>query len=104
LPDGKTLGKTMSVWKVQDTNNNVGKAGAATDIIKPEDNPDAEAILLGFSPGKPYLATGIGRHGNFLQWGWSAPPSKMTLAGRNLFINCISYIHKYDGSAPAFRK
>ncbi|MHC4205191.1 MAG: hypothetical protein ACYSTT_11120, partial [Planctomycetota bacterium] len=65
VPEGKKLGKTMQVWKIQDTNNQVGKAGAATRIIKPTDYPDAEAILLGFSPGKPYLATGIGRHGNF---------------------------------------
>jgi hypothetical protein len=104
LPAGKTLGATMSVWKVQDTNNNVGKAGAASGIIKPEDKPDAEAILLGFAPGKPYLATGIGRHGNFLQWGWSASPSQMTPAGRDLFINSICYIHKFDGIAPDFRK
>jgi len=104
LPAGKTLGETMSVWKVQDTNNNVGKAGAASDIIKPEDNPDAEAILLGFAPGKPYLATGIGRHGNFMQWGWSASPSQMTPAGRDLFINSICYIDKFDGIAPNFRK
>jgi len=94
----------MQIWKVQDTNNNVGKAGAATDIIKPTDYPDAEAILLGFSPGKTYLATGIGRHGNFLQWGWSAPPLKMTPAGRDLFINCICYIQKFDGKAPQSRR
>jgi len=104
LPEGKTLGKTISVWKVQDTNNNVGKAGAVSDVITPENHPDAEAILLGFAPGKSYLATGISRHGNFLQWGWSAPPSQMTPAGRNLFINSICYIHKFDGIAPEFRK
>ena len=94
----------MQVWKIQDTNNKVGKAGVATDIIKPTDYLDAEAILLDFSPGKPYLATGIGWHGNFLQWGWSAPLSKMTPAGRNLFINCICYIHKFDGKAPKSRR
>ncbi len=104
LGEGKTLGETMSVWQVQDTNNNVGKAGAVTDVITAKDHPDAEAILLGFAPGKPYLATGIGRHGNFLQWGWSAPPSQMTAAGQNLFINSICYIHKFDGVAPKFRR
>ncbi len=101
---GKTLGATMSVWKVQDTNNNVGKAGAVSRIITPQDRPDAEAILLGFAPGKPYLSTGIGRHGNFLQWGWSAAPSQMTPAGRDLFINCICYIHKFDGVTPQSRR
>jgi len=104
LPKGKKLGKTMSVWKVQDTNNNTGKAGAVSDVIKPEDQPDAEAILLGFAPGKSYLATGIARHGNFLQWDWSAPPSRMTPTGQNLFINNVCYIHKFDGIAPKFRR
>lgn len=94
----------MQVWKIQDTNNNLGKAGAVSWIIKPEDYPDAEAILLGFAPGKAYSATGIARHGNFLQWGWSAPPSKMTPAGRDLFINCICYIHEYDGKLLKSRK
>ncbi|MBN2182480.1 MAG: hypothetical protein JW715_11255 [Sedimentisphaerales bacterium] len=104
LPEGKKLDKTISIWQVQDTNNNVGKAGAVSNVITSKDNPDAEAILLGFAPGKSYLATGISRHGNFLQWGWSAPPSKMTPAGQNLFINCICYIHKFDGNAPKFRR
>ena len=26
-----------------------------------------------------YLATGISRHGNFMQWGWSASPSQMRM-------------------------
>ena len=104
LPEGKTLGATMPIWKVQDTHNNVGKAGAVSDIIKSEDTPDAEAILLGFAPGKAYLATGISRHGNFLQWGWSASPSQMTPAGRNLFINSICYIYKFDGVRPQSRR
>lgn len=94
----------MQSWNVQDTGNNVGKAGAVTDIIRPGDSPDAEALLLGFAPGKPYLSTGIGRHGNFLQWGWSAPPSKMTPVGQALFVNSICYIKKFDGKAPAQRR
>ena len=94
----------MSIWKVQDTNNDVGKAGAVSDVIAPKDRPDAEVILLGFAPGKSYLATGISRHGNFLQWGWSASPSQMTPAGRDLFINSICYIHKFDGITPQFRR
>ena len=93
----------MQVWKIQDTNNSRGKAGAVSMIIKPTEQPDAEAILLGFAPGKAYLSTGIGRHDNFLQWGWSAPPSKMTQAGKDLFINCICYIQKFDGKAPQSR-
>ncbi|MEW6747636.1 MAG: hypothetical protein AB1486_33310 [Planctomycetota bacterium] len=100
LPEGKTLGDKMQVWSIQNTGNALGKAGAVSDPIEPEPFLDAESILLGFAPGKPYLATGISRHGNFLQWGWSAPPSKMTPSGRDLFVNCICYIEKFDGVTP----
>jgi len=41
---------------------------------------EAETIALGFAPGKAYDSVGIGRHGNFMLWGWSATPPKMTPA------------------------
>ena len=65
---------------------------------------DAEAIVLGFNSGKEYGAVGIGRHGNFLHWGYWAPPSQMTEAGKKLFLNCIHYIHKFDGKVPLIRR
>ncbi len=101
LPEGKTLGKTMQVWYVQEALT--GIKGVITNIISPEDAFDAEPILLGFAPGKAYEAVGIGRHGNFLQWGYAAAPSQMTPAGQNLFVNCICYIHKFDGRQPLAR-
>ena len=74
--------------------------GAVSRLIYREDAPDAEAIMLGLAPPKRYGAVGIGRHGNVLQWGYAAPPAKMTPAGRNLFVNCIAYIRKFDGKRP----
>src|SRR2546423_3239986 len=38
----------------------------------------------------------IGRHGNYLQWGFSASPKDMTDAGRACFVNCVTYIKKFD--------
>ncbi|TKJ36958.1 MAG: hypothetical protein CEE38_08610 [Planctomycetes bacterium B3_Pla] len=95
LPEGVTLGKKMQVWYVQKTSTDI--KGAVSRLIYPKDAPDAEAIMLGFAPPKRYGAVGIGRHGNVLQWGYAASPSEMTPAGRNLFINCIAYIRKFDG-------
>ncbi|UCE48192.1 MAG: hypothetical protein JSW47_21655, partial [Phycisphaerales bacterium] len=86
----------MKVCRIQDTNNQVGKAGAVAPGIYVEYPGEAETITLGFAPGKSYDSVGIGRHGNFMLWGWSAAPSKMTPAGQKLFLNCICYIHKYD--------
>ena len=86
----------MKVCRIQDTNNQVGKAGAVAPGVYGEYRGEAEAIMLGFAPGKAYDSVGIGQHGNFMLWGWSAEPSRMTPAGRKLFLNCICYIHKYD--------
>ncbi|MHC4712242.1 MAG: hypothetical protein ACYTAN_03090, partial [Planctomycetota bacterium] len=68
-----------------------------------EDSPDAEILVKGFNFGKEYGAVGIGRHGNFLQWGYGAPPSDMTEDARKLFLNCIHYIRKFDGKPPLIR-
>ena len=86
----------MRVCRIQDTNNKVGKAGAVAPGVYCEYPGEAETIMLGFAPGKAYDSVGIGRHGNFMLWGWSAEPSRMTPAGRKLLLNCICYIHKYD--------
>jgi hypothetical protein len=96
VPKGVSLDKKMKVCRIQDTNNEVGKAGAVAPGVTAEYPGEAETITLGFAPGKSYDSVGIGRHGNFMLWGWSAAPSKMTEAGQKLFLNCICYIHQYD--------
>ena len=60
--------------------------------------------MRGYNTGKEYGAVGVGRHGNFMQWGYSAPPSKMTVAGQKFFLNCIRYIRKFNGKQPLIRK
>lgn len=86
----------MKVLRIQDTNNQVGKAGAVAPGVTAEYPGEAETVTLGFAPGKAYDSVGIGRHGNFMLWGWSASPANMTEAGRKLFLNAICYIHRYD--------
>jgi len=92
----------MKVWLVQKTGKRYGSVVARSYGFS--DSPDAEALVLGFNTGKEYGAVGIGRHGNFLQWGYWAPPSQMTEAGKKLFLNCICYIHKFDGKAPLIHR
>lgn len=92
----------MKVWLVQNTGKRYGSVVARSYGFT--DSPDAEALVLGFNTGKEYGAVGIGRHGNFLQWGYWAPPSQMTEAGKKLFLNCICYIHKFDGKTPLIRR
>jgi hypothetical protein len=90
--DEDKLPTKMKVWRVQTTARNSGSVVARAYGFT--DSPDAEVLAKGFNHGKEYGAVGIGRHGNFLQWGYQAPPSQMTEAGKKLFLNCICYIHK----------
>ncbi len=96
------LPEKMKVWLVQKTGKDVGGVVAWGDGFT--DSPDAEVLALGFNDGKAYGSVGIGRQGNFLQWGYAAPPSQMTDPGRKLFLNCIHYIRKFDGKAPLIRR
>lgn len=96
------LPEKMKVWLVQKTGKSVGGVVARGGGFA--DSPDAEVLALGFNVAKAYGDVGIGRQGNFLQWGYSASPAQMTEPGRKLFLNCISYIHRFDGKAPLVRR
>jgi hypothetical protein len=94
----------MKVWRVQNEGKDGRRyGGAVSRSYGYNDSPDAEVVVKGYNTGKEYGAVGVGRHGNVLQWGYWAPPSKMTEAGRKLFLNCICYIHKFDDKAPLIR-
>lgn len=100
-PDGDKLPSQMKVWRVQETGKRIG--GVIARSYGFTDSPDTEVFALGVNTGKEYGAVGVGRHGNVLLWGYSAPPSKMTSAGRKLFLNCIHYIQRFDGKGPLIR-
>ena len=100
-PGGKLLPPKLKVWRIQRTDKTFG--GVVSFSYGFEDSPDAEILVPGFNEGKEYGAAGVSRHGNVLEWGFSAPPSQMTDAGRALFVNCICYARKFDGVAPLVR-
>jgi hypothetical protein len=100
LGEGKLPDK-IKVWRIQNTGKDYGSVVARSYGFT--DSPDAEVLVPGFNTGKEYGAVGVGRHGNFLQWGYCASPSQMTEAGKNFFLNCIHYIHKFDGKSPLIR-
>lgn len=101
LPVEPKIPDKMEIWHVQRSGKDYG--GVVSRAYGFTDSPDAEALVLGLNIGKEYGAVGIGRHGNVLQWGYSAPPSQMTDAGKKLFINCICYIAKFNGKLPLVR-
>ena len=97
----------LKVWRVQQIAGAkeifVRPYGAVARPWKPEEASDAERLVAGYNTGKMNGAVAVGRHGNFLQWGFSAPPSQMTEAGRRLFLNCIHYIARFEGQTPQKR-
>jgi len=100
----RRLPEQLKIWKVQKTTSlpnsesrphgNVSKAAAFRG------DRNAEILTYGVSTETTGPEAAIARHGNFLQWGYSASPSKMTEAGRRLFLNCVIYIKKFDGKRP----
>jgi len=67
------------------------------------DSPDVEFISSGVC-AKSIGAVAIGRHGNFMTWGFSAPPADMTDAGKVAFVNAIIYMKQFAGQTPIARK
>lgn len=68
-----------------------------------EDSPEAEIISGGVS-AKTWDAVAIGRHGNFLHWGFAASSDDMTDEVRDVFANAVVYIAGFAGQTPVARK
>ncbi len=98
-PGGDKLPDKLKVWRVQNTSAQPATrstpGGVVSRPLGPTDWANAEAITPGFNTSNQYGALGVARDRNFLQWGFSAPPSKMNDAGRSLFLNCVCYIAKF---------
>ncbi len=104
-PGGKDLPNQVKVWRVQQNGTkqekNARPYGAVARPWKSGDPPGTEVLVAGYNVGKMDGAVAVGRDGNFLQWGFSAPPAKMTEAGRNFFLNCVCYIARFSERRPA---
>ena len=68
-----------------------------------EDSPEAEIISGGVS-AKTWDAVAIGRHGNFLHWGFAALSDDMTDEARDVFANAVVYIAGFAGQTPVARR
>jgi hypothetical protein len=101
-----TTPKTMKMWNVVKANSSKqGKylIGMVSHGEGFSDSPDAE-VISGGDCLKNAEAVAIGRHGNFLMWGFAASPEYMTEEAKNVFANSISYIKKYDHKPVIVRK
>jgi hypothetical protein len=88
----------IRVWRVQDSG--LRWHGAVASPYGFLDSPDCEVLTTGYNIGKTEDYIAVARQGNFLYWGFDSPPSEMTKAGRDFYLNCICYIRRFDGMPP----
>ncbi|MFK7738930.1 MAG: protein-disulfide reductase DsbD domain-containing protein [Planctomycetota bacterium] len=100
------LGDTMPMWRVQTEGYTEG-TGQLIGVVSRDqgflDSPDVEWISSGVN-SKNSRAVAIGRHGNFLHWGFAASPTFLTAEAKHVFVNCVHYIAKFQGKPPIARK
>lgn len=97
---------SLPMWRVQTCGYMTDESFRPGMISKSggfEDSPDSEFISGGVS-AKNLDAVAIGRHGNFLLWGFSASPQNMTEEARTVFANAVVYMAKFAGHTPIARK
>lgn len=105
-PSGKNVPKEIPMWRVQKEGYMEGKGYRVGLVSRGDgflDSPDAEYISSGVN-SKDVGAVAIGRHGNFLLWGFSASPDYMTDEAKQVFANSVVYINKFKGLKPIARK
>lgn len=97
---------SIPMWKVQTKGYKTDEGFPPGLVSRPdgfEDSPDAEYISSGVC-AKDLNAVAIGRHGNFLHWGFSASPEYMTEEAKTVFANAVVYISQFAGQTPIARK
>ncbi len=104
--EGRDLGSTMPMWRVQTegyTEGNDQLIGVVSSGYGFTDSPDTEWISGGVN-SKGLNSVAIGRHGNFFHWGFAASPTYMTDEAKLVFINAVHYIAGFRGQKPVGHK
>jgi hypothetical protein len=96
-PDGAGLESKTRVWRVHADPLKRSDWGLVSNWYGFLDSPDCEFIASGINSKGPH-SVAIGRQGNFLLWGFCAPPAEMTESARKAFLNATTYIKKFDGA------
>lgn len=100
------LPKEMLMWKViKEGQSKNGKyiIGMVSHGEGFNDSPDAESISGGVCL-KNAEAVALGRQGNYFMWGFSASPDYMTDEAKDVFVNAVCYIKKFDHKRPIVKK
>lgn len=97
---------SLPMWQVQTKGYKTDEGFRVGMVARPwgfTDSPDAEYISSGVC-AKTLDAVAIGRHGNFLHWGFAASPAYMTPESQTVLANAIVYIAQFAGQGVIARK
>ncbi|MBQ6072581.1 MAG: hypothetical protein IJK90_01555 [Bacteroidales bacterium] len=103
---GETLPELTPMFRMQTVNYEDNREYRIGMVSRPGgylDSPEVE-VISGGKCAKSIDAVAIGRHANWLTWGFSASPAYMTEAGKALFVNAIVYMKQFAGQHPIARK
>lgn len=104
--EGLTMPKEMPMWRVVKSGASANGKYIIGMVAHGEgfnDSPDAESISGGVCL-KNAEAVALGRQGNYFMWGFSASPDYMTDEAKEVFVNVLSYIKKYDHMPAIVKK
>lgn len=97
---------SIPMWQVQTKGYKTDDYFRVGMVARPwgfTDSPDAEYISSGVC-AKTLDAVAIGRHGNFLHWGFAASPAYMTEEAKTVLANAVVYIAQFAGQGVMARK
>ena len=100
LPDSVEMWRVQTKGYMTDEGFPVGMVSRPWGYL---DGPDTEFISSGVC-AKTIDAVAIGRHANFLHWGFAASPAYMTEEAKAVFANAVCYIAQFKGQQPLVRK
>jgi len=103
---GAKTPKEMLMWNVIKPGSNAGGKYVIGMVSHGEgfnDSPDAEAISGGVCL-KNAEAVALGRQGNYFMWGFAASPDYMSDEAKDVFVNTVVYIKKYDHKPAIMKK
>jgi hypothetical protein len=103
---GASTPKQMLMWKVIKDDSTAKDKYIIGMVAHGEgfnDSPDAESISGGVCL-KNAEAVALGRQGNYFMWGFSASPNHMTDEAKDVFVNTVCYIKKFDHQSPIMKK
>ena len=103
---GETLPEQTEMFLMQTMNYEENRDYRIGMVSRPGgylDSPETEVITSG-KCAKSIDAVAIGRHANWLTWGFSASPAYMTDAAKAMFVNAIVYMKQFAGQHPIAHK